>query len=295
MQTRNTGSAYLHRTALWKWATLFVAASFGSLILYGLACGITEVLLPDHMALTPLLQFSACALILLCHRWLSGAFENRKVSELNMSRFLPDLGKGFAMGAAVFAAVCAIMWICGIYRVDSVQLNWRELWMDFAFYALVAVGEELCCRGVMQRMIETRWGTVPALITASLIFGFMHFSNENSGIWPCLAIAFMAVEGAAFFYSGNLWMPIGAHWGWNFVQGDVFGMAVSGREFDSSIIQASIDGPHILTGGGFGGEASIITFVIGTALAAWLIHEGIRKGRFVPSRKKTRALGMQKT
>lgn len=292
---RNTGNAYLHKTALWKWITLFVTASIGAFILYGLAYGPTENLVPDDAILTPLLLFSACALLLLVHRWLSGQFEDRKVTELKMSRLLPDIGRGFGMGTAVFAAVALIMWMCGVYRIESIQFDWKGLWLSFAFFAVVAVGEELCCRGVMQRMIEARWGTVPALITASLIFGFLHYGNDNSGVWPCLAIAFMAVEGASFFYSGNLWMPIGVHWGWNFAQGNIFGMAVSGGDMGSSMITATLNGPYILTGGGFGGEASIITFVLSTALAGWLIYEGVRKGHFVPSRKKIRTFNMQRT
>lgn len=77
--------------------------------------------------------------------------------------------------------------------------------------------------------------------------------------------------GAAYKYSGTLWLPIGIHWGWNFFQGNIFGFAVSGGDAGSSLIQSSVQGPVILTGGAFGAEASVIAMVLGVLLSVWFI------------------------
>ena len=66
-------------------------------------------------------------------------------------------------------------------------------------------------------------------------------------------------------------MPIGIHWAWNFVQGNIFGFEVSGGDAGKALLQATVIGPDILTGGSFGAEASVITVVLGLALSLWYL------------------------
>ena len=117
-------------------------------------------------------------------------------------------------------------------------------------------------------MIDDRWGTAVALLVSALIFGFVHISNNNATVWSSLAIAVEAglLLGAAYKWSGTLWVPIGIHWSWNYFQGPIFGFAVSGNG-TQSLITPAIQGSDWLTGGSFGAEASIPAFVLGLALA----------------------------
>ena len=62
----------------------------------------------------------------------------------------------------------------------------------------------------------------------------------------------------------TLWVPIGIHWAWNYTQGNVFGLAVSGNGAGDTIFATTVNGPDIITGGAFGPEASIIAVVLGT-------------------------------
>lgn len=77
--------------------------------------------------------------------------------------------------------------------------------------------------------------------------------------------------GAAYSFSGNLWLPIGIHWAWNFMEGNIFGFYVSGNPENYRILTPSISGPNIYTGGNFGPEASIISIILGMFLSAWFI------------------------
>ena len=132
-------------------------------------------------------------------------------------------------------------------------------------FLAVAVGEEIFCRGIIFRMIDERWNTRAALIVSALFFGFGHLSNDNATWWSSLAIAIEAglLLAAAYKWSGTLWVPIGIHWAWNYVQGNVFGLAVSGINIGDGMLATSVNGPDIITGGAFGPEASIITVVLG--------------------------------
>jgi len=77
--------------------------------------------------------------------------------------------------------------------------------------------------------------------------------------------------GAAYKYSGTLWLPIGIHWAWNFTQGNIFGFEVSGNDAGASFLKSTVSGPDWLTGGAFGAEASVIPVFLGLILSAWYI------------------------
>ena len=162
--------------------------------------------------------------------------------------------------------------LMGGYRIDSVNWDWNALIRSLFMFLVVGVGEEVLFRGIVFRMIDDRWGTVVALVVSALIFGFVHISNNNATVWSSVAIAVEAglLLGAAYKWSGTLWVPIGIHWSWNYFQGPVFGFAVSGNG-TQSLVDPVIQGSDWLTGGSFGAEASIPAFVLGLALAIVLL------------------------
>ena len=58
--------------------------------------------------------------------------------------------------------------------------------------------------------------------------------------------------GAAYKYSGTLWLPVGIHWAWNFTQGNIFGFEVSGSDAGVSLMKGIVSGPDnsFFCGGG---------------------------------------------
>ena len=194
--------------------------------------------------------------------------EKRKAADLPMHRLAGDTALGFGVGILFFILVTGCIAILGGYRVGSVNWDWNALVRSLFMFLVVGVGEEVLFRGIVFRMIDDRWGTVVALVVSALIFGFVHITNSNATVWSSLAIAVEAglLLGAAYKWSGTLWVPIGIHWSWNYFQGPVFGFAVSGNG-TPSLITPVIQGSEWLTGGSFGAEASLPAFVLGLALA----------------------------
>ena len=133
-------------------------------------------------------------------------------------------------------------------------------------FLAVAVGEEMIFRGVIFRWIDERWNTWAALLISAFLFGWMHISNDNATWWSSLAIAIEAglLIAAAYKWSGTLWVPIGLHWAWNYTQGNIYGLAVSGGDSGDALLATTVNGPDIITGGAFGPEASIIAVIFGT-------------------------------
>ncbi|MGN6057582.1 MAG: CPBP family intramembrane glutamic endopeptidase, partial [Sphingomicrobium sp.] len=78
----------------------------------------------------------------------------------------------------------------------------------------------------------------------------------------------------------SLWMPIGLHAAWNFTQGYIFGVPVSGQA-QQGLVTAKLSGPVLLSGGGFGLEASLIAVVLATGTGVWMIVLAVRRGEVV--------------
>ena len=243
-------------TPFWKWLLLLIAGSFLFILAYGFSSIPTAL---DEAVNMPLwLQAILCvltsagvlALYALWWRWT----EKRKAADLPMRRLAGDTALGFGVGILFFILVTGCIALLGGYRIGSVNWNWNALIKSLFMFLVVGVGEEVLFRGIVFRMIDDRWGTVVALVVSALIFG--------------LAIAVEAglLLGAAYKWSGTLWVPIGIHWSWNYFQGPVFGFAVSGNG-TPSLITPVIQGSDWLTGGSFGAEASIPAFVLGLTLA----------------------------
>ena len=101
----------------------------------------------------------------------------------------------------------------------------------------------------------------------------MHYWNPGASLWSSCAIAIEAglLLGAAYKHFGTLWLPIGIHWAWNYVQGNVLGFAVSGVQTSDKVFSPIITGPDWITGGAFGAEASVPAVGIGLLLTIILL------------------------
>jgi hypothetical protein len=73
---------------------------------------------------------------------------------------------------------------------------------------------------------------------------------------------------------------MGIHAAWNFTQGEIYDVPVSGTDVHG-ILVARLSGPQLLSGGGFGLEASVIAMVVATAFGLSLLRLAIRKGELM--------------
>jgi len=221
------------------------------------------------------------AAILVIYACAVRLFEKHAPYDMPLLRCLPDMGKGLIISALYFAVVATLIALAGCYRVESVSFDAGFFFGQLAFFFLIACGEEVIFRGIFFRIVDEKWGTAAALAVSALLFGFFHIANPGATVWSSVAIAIEAglLLGAAYKFSGTIWLPIGIHWGWNFLEGPVLGFAVSGNETaaGSTVCEAAVSGPDIISGGAFGLEASIFAAVIGLAMSALFIHKIVRR------------------
>lgn len=213
--------------------------------------------------------------------YLAGArwIERRPVRELGPRRALPEIATGLALGFVLFSAVMAILWAMGVYHPTG--LGTVALINGLAMAIASGILEELLFRGILFRLSSRIVGTWGALLFTSALFGLVHITNPGATWGSSVAIMLEAgvLLGAAYAVTGRLWLPIGMHMGWNFTEGSVFGMSVSGFSADSGLLRGSLTGPRLLTGGPFGPEASVVAVLLCLLLAVYLLYRTVKLGR----------------
>ena len=99
----------------------------------------------------------------------------------------------------------------------------------------------------------------------------MHLGNANISTVGFINIILAGILlGIYYIHKQNLWFPIGIHFTWNLFQGPVLGFEVSGYE-TVSVINQTVQGNELLTGGEFGFEASLLATVL-MVVAIIVIH-----------------------
>lgn len=212
-------------------------------------------------------------------RWL----ECRTVRELT-PRPAQAVG-GILLGLALFSSVFLLLHAVGVARWLGVAPRFDVIPI-LAASILAGVGEELAFRGGLFRILEEAFGTAVALAASAALFGLVHALNPGATVVSTAAIALEAgiLLGAAYALTRNLWFPIGLHLGWNFTEGGIFGVAVSGGSLGKGIFSVSLAGPTLLTGGKFGPEASVIAIAVCLAVAIALLFLTARAGHWIPMR-----------
>ncbi|MEV4565486.1 CPBP family intramembrane glutamic endopeptidase [Nonomuraea sp. NPDC049419] len=260
---------------------VLLIALFGVMVVTG---GITQLVLPVPILALPVGVGLAIA-ALACYRWLCRVVELRPdIPELGRTGRWSQLRRGTLIGLGMFAGLMALIAVFGGWQ----EVSWGSVggFLGTAgLMATVAVTEELLFRGVLFRIVEERTGTVIALVVSGLLFGAMHLINPNATLWGAFAIALTAgvMLAAAYIATRSLWLPIGLHFAWNFTQGGIFGVTVSGSGVQSGgLLNVTLSGPSALTGGAFGPEASLFALLICMVPTILLLRRAARTGRIRP-------------
>jgi len=187
--------------------------------------------------------------------------------------------QGLGIGFVLFSAVVGVAAIAGAYTIVG-KGDTSGLVTGLATFALLpGFREELLFRGIFFRWIEEFGGSWAALVVTSALFGLAHIFNPNATWFSSLAIAVEAgvLLGAAYMVTRSLWLPIGLHAAWNFTQGAIFDVPVSGIDAQGLVV-AKLQGPAWLSGGTFGLEASVIALALATTAGVWMLMLAVRRG-----------------
>jgi len=176
-----------------------------------------------------------------------------------------DLGIGSVMGIATFVLAVLIVVLAG-GATFSVNLDFSlgtflgSAGLSLGFLAIAAAWEEAIFRGYILQTLARAGLAWPAIIVTSLLFGLVHAGNPDVSPFAIANTVLAGIWfGLAYLKTRNLWFVFGLHLFWNWTQGAIFGIEISGLKdlVEMSLLIESDNGPAWLTGGNYGIEGGI--------------------------------------
>lgn len=217
-------------------------------------------------------------LILLLYALIARFLDRRPLKEYGL-RLNPvwwrDLGFGLVLGAVLMSLLFGFERLMGwvqvtgrFYTSNSGAVFESMLLFSLVHYIWIGVSEELFSRGYQMRNIAEglnlpavgpRAAVLISYIITSSIFGFLHLGNPNATLLSALNLALAGLMlGMGMALTGSLAIPIGLHITWNFFQGSIFGLPVSGGTPATSLLAVEQTGLAFWTGGAFGPEGGML-------------------------------------
>ncbi|MBO5213093.1 MAG: CPBP family intramembrane metalloprotease [Clostridia bacterium] len=227
-------------------------------------------------------------------------FEKRSIRSMGIRKgnALPEYLVGLVIGFAIFFLTFFFAWLFGGVEisVNPEGVSWILI-LYFLGFVIQGAAEEFLVRGYFMVSVARDYKVFFAIITSSLVFAFIHIFNTGMTVIAFLNIFLVGVFFAIYvFKRGNLWGACAIHTMWNFAQGNVFGISVSGLELMPSIFTVTNNegtAMWLLNGDVFGLEGSLCcTFVMLGAIALALLLKTKRteisymEQGYIPSPKK---------
>lgn len=183
-------------------------------------------------------------------------------------KIVVDYLKGIVFGLLMIGSVYALLVLTGKAEITGFGVP-SELIVLFIADVLMwlpqGASEELMFRGYMMPRIGARFGTAFAVFFSSLLFGVFHAANVGFTFLALINLTLIAVSFALIcLYNENIIMTCAMHTFWNFAQGNLFGLQVSGNESAAAIIHTKyVEGvSDIWTGGDFGPEGGLFVTLV---------------------------------
>ncbi len=177
---------------------------------------------------------------------------------------LTGLVLGSGMIAIIVALEIALGWVglAAIYSVEQGMLVGGMLAVYVVWQCLVAFVEELVGRGYIQQNLNTSLSIFLAVICSAIMFAFQHLPSIVTQSLSVQLSAIMVLNlclggvllGWSFVKTKTLWLPIGIHFGWNFIQYHIVGFGA----ISQGLYNVQNFGWDIITGGTTGPEAGLV-------------------------------------
>lgn len=274
------------RFAIFTVLFIFFGLFIGSLVVFGATVLLGPVEPGNAVFLTINGVVSLTIAVVL--GWLCGKYlEGLPLEALGASlknRWLVNLAIGLLAGAATFAIGAGVGVLFGGLSFSfnseaSSNSIFSTLLISFLVFAAAAAFEEALFRGyILQTFIRSDL-TLFGIVLTSLLFATVHNGNPAANLisWGNTFLA-GTWFGVAYLKTRDLWFPTGLHLAWNWTQGSIFGVEVSGLTdiVKAPVLRETDIGPTWLTGGDYGIEGGIATTValVISTITVWFIPFG---------------------
>ncbi len=201
---------------------------------------------------------------------------------LNKKKVALNYSIGLIIGFIMLSSVVFFLLITNSARINGVIFKAENiLILVFSIFMWITQGaaEEVMFRGYMLKRVESKCGKAFAIFFSSLLFAALHGANIGFTIQAGINLFLVSVFFSLLFYRTNsLWVNCAAHTAWNFCQGTLYGLEVSGSTSNIAIFNTTYmeNSKAFLTGGAFGPEGGLgvtIVSIIGIIILLMLARK----------------------
>ena len=199
------------------------------------------------------------------------------------SRRNVSLGILGGMGAALVVLLLPLVLRgADLEPVPSEHFRWPSLLFVSILLLFGAVGEEMLFRGYAFQVLVKGMGAYATILPMAVLFGLAHSQNLNFGPLPFFnTILWGIVLGYSFLRSGDLWLPIGLHFGWNWTL-PLLGVNLSGFTMNVTGYVMHWKVGELWSGGAYGPEGGLLTTAVAVSLFYYLAKAPIQQQQAFP-------------
>jgi uncharacterized protein len=175
-----------------------------------------------------------------------------------------DFWRGTLWGFLSISGTLLVIFLFHGFRITGLAIHGTTILSATAAWSatflIVGLSEEFAFRGYPQFTLTTGIGFWPAAFVVAGLFGLAHAANPGETVFGLVSVMFFSLLFCLFLQrTGDLWLAVGFHAGWDWGQTFFYGVPDSGIPPYHSLLNSAFQGPNWLTGGSVGPEASVIT------------------------------------
>lgn len=217
--------------------------------------------LPSWVMLVQL--FSTVAIIAVCVLYCR-LIEKRSLVSLGFVKkgALPEYLAGLGIGFLLFGGAVAICVATGTLTLSAAASpSVGMILLYFIGFLIQGMSEEILCRSYLMVSMSRGCPVWISVLTNALLFAALHLANPGITPLSLLNLTLFGVFASIYtLHRGSIWGISAIHAIWNFTQGNVFGISVSGMSDTPTIFEStSAEGgiAEIINGGAFGLEGGL--------------------------------------
>lgn len=193
--------------------------------------------------------------------------EMRKVSSMGVRkrRLIPHYLTGLAVGILMMTSITMLTVLFGANSIKLCSgINTGLILLYLLGFFFQGMSEEFIFRGCLMTSIGGKRSPYLAIGISAFAFALAHIANPGVSVLAMINLTLFGVFASVYMICfDDIWGVCAIHSIWNFSQGNIFGISVSGSGSTESIFRTSAESSSaILTGGKFGIEGSIFTTLV---------------------------------
>lgn len=215
-------------------------------------------------------------ILLLARRIDLRGFASLSLRQAKKTWFLSEYLFGLIGGAFLFALALLFNVATGAAAVtlNAAPAGALPLGLFFLGFLIQGFSEELFSRGYLLGGLMRIISLPMAVLLSSIAFSAIHYHNPGISFLAFVNLMLFGVLTALLtLRRGSLWAAAGLHAAWNFIQGNIFGIPVSGTAIGPSLLSVTVNAEKtLLNGGSFGFEGGLgVTLVFTLGIAVTLL------------------------